>query len=303
MCDTTIYQGQPVHDQNEKKNAENVQPVEESKKSDTWKRVGLGAAGVAVGAGAAYAASSLSADEPTQEPQQAEQPKEEAKTEPKPEPKTEPKAEPQDNPYDKMVTGEDIENFKVDGADIVGAGKTDDGHIVVGYDVNDDGEADIALVDKDDSGDISAPDVIVASDGGQATVGEIAEAALQEEPNTSEPLVTTSNVDTEGFEVEGVRIVGTDTVDDHIAVAYDTDNDDNPDIAIIDIDDSGDISAPDVVMDTEGNMATVGDIYQAAMEQNDSDAIPAVNEDPSLAQNPDVAPDMPDYMNDAVVDA
>lgn len=301
MNDTTIYQGQPVDDQNEKKNAENVQPVENTKGDDgTLKRVATAAAvtgaGVAVGAGAAYAASSFSADEPTQEPQQAEQPKEEAKTEPK--------AEPQDNPYDQMVTGEDIENFKVDDANIVGAGKTDDGHIVVGYDVNDDGEADIALVDKDDSGDISAPDVIVARDGSEISVGELAEATLQEEPNNTDPLVTTSNVETEGFEVEGVRIVGTDTVDEHIAVAYDTDNDDNPDIAIIDIDDSGDISAPDVVMDTEGNMATVGDIYQAAMEQqDDTDQIMAVNEDPSLSQNPDVAPDMPDYMNDAVVDA
>ena len=114
-----------------------------------------------------------------------------------------------------------------------------------------------------------------------------------------------NNGDLDGFEIEGVRIVGTEEVQGHIAVEYDVDADNNPDIAIVDVDDSGDISAPDIVLDTEGHMATMGELYEAGL-QLDDDTNPAnmpVNEDPLFAQNPDVAPDMPDYMNDAVVEA
>ena len=62
-------------------------------------------------------------------------------------------------------------------------------------------------------------------------------------------------------------------------------------MAIIDVDDSGGLSDPDVLVDDQGNMATYGELNNEP--------------DPNLLasmENPNVAPDMPDYMNDANVD-
>ena len=89
-----------------------------------------------------------------------------------------------------------------------------------------------------------------------------------------------------------VHIVGYGEVEGHVAVGLDTNNDGQADVAIIDVDDSGNLSDPDVIVDNNGNMATYGHI--------------ANNPDPNLIasmENPDVAPDMPDYMNDAMIDA
>ena len=77
-----------------------------------------------------------------------------------------------------------------------------------------------------------------------------------------------------------VHIVGYANVQGHLAVGIDTTGDGQADVAIIDVDDSGDLSAPDVVVDDQGNMATVGEIVdshadsyvQTTMEQPDMDA-------------------------------
>lgn len=127
----------------------------------------------------------------------------------------------------------------------------------------------------------------------------------QQEQDTDPNVRVVNESDLDGFELDGVRIVGAGEIEGHLAVAYDVNADEDPDVAIVDVDDSGDISAPDVVFDDEGNMATVGDICEVSTQQEEdccSANMPSANEDPSLVQNPDVAPDMPDYMNDAVVD-
>ena len=128
---------------------------------------------------------------------------------------------------------------------------------------------------------------------------------IQQESDTDPSVNVVNDAELEKFELDGVRIVGAGEIEGHLAVAYDVNSDEDPDVAIVDVDDSGDISAPDVVFDAEGNAATVGEIYEAQMpkEDNTDPANQPLNEDPSLAQNPDVAPDMPDYMNDAVVEA
>ena len=93
----------------------------------------------------------------------------------------------------------------------------------------------------------------------------------------------------DGFEQEGdVHIVGYAEVDGHLAVGYDTDGDGQADVAIIDTDDTHDVSAPDIIMDDQGNMATVGEVA-AAVDPNQMASM----------ENPEVAPDMPDYMSDA----
>jgi hypothetical protein len=88
-----------------------------------------------------------------------------------------------------------------------------------------------------------------------------------------------------------VHIVGYGEVQGHVAVGLDTDGDGQADVAIIDVDDSGSLSNPDVLVDRQGNTATYGELNSEP--------------DPNLQasmENPDVAPDMPDYMNDANVD-
>lgn len=105
----------------------------------------------------------------------------------------------------------------------------------------------------------------------------------------------------QGFEtgVEGVRILGYGEVDGHVAVAYDANGDNDPDVAIIDVDDSGDISRPDVIMTADGEVVTVGEVYDAEQVQPEPSQQPE-----TLASNPDVAADgMPDYMDDGMIDA
>ena len=127
---------------------------------------------------------------------------------------------------------------------------------------------------------------------------------IQQESDTDPSVNVVNDAELEKFELDGVRIVGTGEIEGHFAVAYDVNADEEPDVAIVDVDDSGDISTSDVVLDDEGNMATVGDICEVSTQQEEDccSANMPENEDPSLVQNPDVAPDMPDYMNDAVVD-
>ena len=89
---------------------------------------------------------------------------------------------------------------------------------------------------------------------------------------------------------DDVHIVGYAEYEGHLAVGLDVDGDNQADVAIIDVDNSGDLSAPDMVVDREGNVATMGDLVTG------QDTHPSFT-----AGNPEVAPDMPDYMDDAVM--
>ena len=73
-------------------------------------------------------------------------------------------------------------------------------------------------------------------------------------------------------------------------VGYDTNNDGQADVAIIDVDDNGRPSEQDIITDGE-NAITLGELNQEA----DPNQLASM-------ENPDVAPDMPDYMNDANID-
>ena len=90
---------------------------------------------------------------------------------------------------------------------------------------------------------------------------------------------------------DDVHIVGYASAEDHLVVGYDTDNDGMADVAIIDIDDNGCPSNPDVILDDEGHMATLGDLVEDQPEPGYNQIV--------VDDNPEVAPDMPDYMNDA----
>lgn len=91
---------------------------------------------------------------------------------------------------------------------------------------------------------------------------------------------------------EDVHIVGYANAEGHLVVGYDTTGDGQADVAIIDVDNDLRPSDADVIMDREGHMATLGEFNN---EQQDPNQLASM-------ENPDVAPDMPDYMNDANID-
>lgn len=120
--------------------------------------------------------------------------------------------------------------------------------------------------------------------------------------NNNVRQISQSDVE-EGFGVDGAHIVSTErTGEGHIAVAYDMDGDGQPDIAVVDVDDSEDLSAMDIVMDREGNIFSVGDLSSTDINNVKEDGMQEAQAYNTVCENPDVAPDMPDYMSDGQVD-
>ena len=83
-----------------------------------------------------------------------------------------------------------------------------------------------------------------------------------------------------------VHIVGYGEVQGHAAVGLDMNGDGQADVAIIDVDDSGNISNPDVVVDRQGNMATIGELVGA----NDPDMVTS-NENPDMTDGAQIEAD------------
>lgn len=107
---------------------------------------------------------------------------------------------------------------------------------------------------------------------------------------------------------DDVHVVAQGTVQGHAAAAVDLNGDGDADVAVIDVNDNHVLDDPDVVVDHQGNMATVGQLAEAAGQQTDDGTDYAMQHDDGLdpnmqqvayGENPDVSPDMPDYMNDA----
>lgn len=107
---------------------------------------------------------------------------------------------------------------------------------------------------------------------------------------------------------DDVHVVAQGTVQGHAAAAVDLNGDGDADVAVIDVNDNNVLDDPDVVVDHQGNMATVGQLAEAAGQQPDDGTDYAMQHDDSIdpnmqqvayGENPDVSPDMPDYMNDA----
>ena len=92
----------------------------------------------------------------------------------------------------------------------------------------------------------------------------------------------------EALENDDVHIVGYREIEGHLAVGYDVDGDNQVDVAIIDVGQPG-LSEDDIITDGQ-EAATIGDVID--------NTEPDPNQLASM-ENPDVAPDMPDYMNDA----
>lgn len=107
-------------------------------------------------------------------------------------------------------------------------------------------------------------------------------------------------------EDDDVRLLATDTYEEHDAYLYSLDGNDDPDVAIIDVDDNGQLSRPDVLVFKDGTVATVEEIAMAE-EQHIEEIMPVSNPAPDPTIDPaftaadpvDVQPDTYDAGNDA----
>ena len=89
---------------------------------------------------------------------------------------------------------------------------------------------------------------------------------------------------------EDVHIVGVSNYEGHWAVGYDLDNDGQADVAIINMGSDNEPTPDDIVVNRGGGAVTLGELMEADTTYM------------ADMENPDVATDMPDYMNDANVD-
>ena len=138
---------------------------------------------------------------------------------------------------------------------------------------------------------VVAQDVATPTDAHPDVVAQSAsETDVHTVSDTSDVEVVEQQI-AQNFDVgEDVHIVGYANADGHLVVGYDSTGDGQADVAIIDVDGDLHISDADVIMDREGNMARLGDLQNEQTNQR------------TAMENPDVAPDMPDYMNDANTD-
>ena len=83
----------------------------------------------------------------------------------------------------------------------------------------------------------------------------------QQEAVASEDVRVVEQQIAENFDMgDDVHIVGYADAEGHLVVGYDTTGDNQADVAIIDVDDNFQPSDADVIMDREGNMATLGEL-------------------------------------------
>ena len=80
----------------------------------------------------------------------------------------------------KESTDQDSEDNDVH---IVGYGRIQ-GHQAVALDINDNGEADVAIIDWNDNGRLDDPDVMIDREGNYATIGQLAQAQEDHDSNT-----------------------------------------------------------------------------------------------------------------------
>lgn len=141
-------------------------------------------------------------------------------------------------------------------------------------------------------------DVQIADSESQHVIEDLALADVSTKSSAAQDAEAKPHNIVHGFDSDDdVRIVGYGEFDGHVVTGLDLDGDNQADIAVIDVDDSGSYSRADIVIDNEGNMTTYGELEDFAHEQMPGED-DHLNED--QAQNPEVAQDMPDYMDDAL---
>ena len=112
--------------------------------------------------------------------------------------------------------------------------------------------------------------------------------AVREETPVQEDVRTIeTNTEHHAEQGEDVHIVGYTHVEGHLTVGFDTNGDNQPDVAIIDMNDNYQVDEQDLVVDDQGNMATMGELTGGTDHMQST-----TMEDPDLSSAPS------DYMND-----
>lgn len=95
---------------------------------------------------------------------------------------------------------------------------------------------------------------------------------------------TTPAANTQGD--DDVHVVGQTTVGGHGTLIFDVDGDNQADVAVIDVNDNNVVDVEDVVVDTAGNVVTMGEL-QAQVETMDDGSVAVSNETDVVTAAPD----------------
>ena len=118
----------------------------------------------------------------------------------------------------------------------------------------------------------------------------IAIKSVADDTSTDDVHVVDNNENVSNQDAD-VHIVGYSTVLNHLTVGLDFDGDGQADVAIIDMDDNLESSAPDVIIDKEGHTATIGEVINSIESSVEVDY-----ECPNLQEgSPDETGDYPLY--------
>ena len=148
------------------------------------------------------------------------------------------------------------------------------GHLAAEVDVDADGHSDYLLVDADDSKDLTSDDLAIDRSGNVLNMNGDYLGNLGEENGNS--MASAEVQDDE------VVVIGYGEYDGHSTVGLDTRGDGFADIAIIDVDDDGNISPDDIVVTDDGNAATVGELIEddtEGFEPDNNDANEDLSDD------------------------
>jgi len=167
------------------------------------------------------------------------------------------------------------------------------GHQAAAVDLTGNGEADVMVVDANDNYQLDDPDVVVDREGNMATVGQLAQGNVSADHASS---TQANNVQPDPD--DDVQVIARGTVAGHEAVALDLSSNGEADVVVIDANDNYELDNPDVVVDAEGNMATVEELTQDTQEDygyytnmEDQDMTSGYDMDPSMP-DPSADPDL-----------
>lgn len=277
MNEETIIQSSPMANE-----AENTQQVK--KQGTAWKQVTLGGvAGILMGAGAMYGAEAYAAN-------QGETPTEDVSEEGVQSVKV---AEVSDS----MSFAEAFEAAR----DQVGAGGVFRWHGGIYNTYTAEEWNGMSEAEKNDFAELVKPEVSATHINTAQITEETPDIHVHVHVHEAAQTATTGGdvhvadpQPTPGTGDDDVHIVGYGELGGHQAVALDIDGDYQADVAIIDVNDNEVLDPNDIIIDTEGNYASVGEV-QEAIDGGQADPYAQY----ASMDNPEVASDMPDYMNDA----